>query len=81
MIVVAVAGHPKCKLFISHGGIHSTIEATYHGVPMLGVSVFGDQPQNVIAAERRGYAIHVPYFGLTSDGFGNALRRLVGDPR
>lgn len=74
------AGHSNCKLFITHGGIHSTIEATYHGVPMLGVSVFGDQAHNVLLAEQRGYAVHVPYFSLAENNFGNALRRLVHDP-
>ncbi|VVC34923.1 Hypothetical protein CINCED_3A009476 [Cinara cedri] len=75
-----ILGHPNCKLFITHGGVHSTIESIYHGVPMLAIPVFGDQLGNSLRAQYRGVAIQIPYFDLTHETFGNALYKLLNEP-
>lgn len=75
------AGHPNCRLFITHGGILSVIESIYHGVPMLSVPVFGDQKHNSIEVQSRGFALHVPYFELTAEAFGENLQKLLKDSR
>ncbi|XP_050423757.1 UDP-glycosyltransferase UGT5-like [Adelges cooleyi] len=76
-----ILGHPNCRLFITHGGVHSTIESIYHGVPMLAIPVFGDQIGNSLRAQYRGIAIQVPFFELTDQAIGSALHRLLNDPR
>ncbi|CAH1738734.1 unnamed protein product [Aphis gossypii] len=76
-----ILGHPNCRLFITHGGILSLIEAIYHGKPMLSIPVFGDQAHNSIEAESRGFALYVPYFELTAEAFGTKLQQLLQDPR
>ncbi|XP_015369013.1 PREDICTED: UDP-glucuronosyltransferase 2C1-like isoform X2 [Diuraphis noxia] len=76
-----ILGHPNCRLFITHGGILSLIEAIYHGVPMLSIPVFGDQTHNSIEAESRGFALYVSYFELTAEIFGSKLRQILRDPR
>ncbi|XP_050523255.1 UDP-glycosyltransferase UGT5-like [Daktulosphaira vitifoliae] len=75
-----ILAHPKCKLFITHGGIHSIIEAVHFGVPMLSMPVFGDQEGNSLRAEYNGIAIKVPYFSLTHQAFGDALHKLLNNP-
>ncbi|KAK7574486.1 hypothetical protein V9T40_011677 [Parthenolecanium corni] len=47
--------HPKCRLFITHGGIHSLLESLNASVPFLGIPFFGDQLHNLLKAE---------YFGI-----------------
>lgn len=37
------SGHPKTKLFMSHGGLLSSQETTWHGVPTLIIPFFADQ--------------------------------------
>ncbi|XP_025419747.1 UDP-glucuronosyltransferase 2B7-like [Sipha flava] len=76
-----ILAHPNCRLFITHGGIHSVIEAIYHGVPMLSIPVFGDQKHNSVEAESRGFALYVSYFDLTAELFGTKLQKLLHDPR
>lgn len=70
---VDILGHPNCVLFITHGGIHSTEEAVYYGVPMLAISIFGDQLYNSIMMESRGAAIRLKYTELTENRFGDIL--------
>ena len=42
-------GHPKIRLFITHGGLNclnSKQEAVYHDVPFIVMPVFADRPIN-----------------------------------
>lgn len=49
-------GHGNIKLFISNGGIQSTQEAIFHGVPILGIPLTGEHDLNMKQAERKGFA-------------------------
>ncbi|KAI4025597.1 UGT2B7 isoform 1, partial [Pan troglodytes] len=40
-------GHPKTRAFITHGGANGIYEAIYHGIPMVGIPLFADQPDNI----------------------------------
>ena len=43
-------GDGRLAAFVTHGGINSIYEAAYHGVPVAGIPIFGDQPDNVAKA-------------------------------
>lgn len=74
-----ILGHPNCVLFITHGGIHSTEEAIYFGVPMLAISVFGDQLHNSLIMQNRGAGIRIRYAEFTEDIFKVALHKILND--
>lgn len=76
---VDILGHPNCVLFITHGGIHSTEEAVYYGVPMLAVSIFGDQLYNSIMMQSRGAAVRLKYTDLTESLFVDCLHKMLND--
>ncbi|KAJ8705523.1 hypothetical protein PYW08_012569 [Mythimna loreyi] len=57
----SILAHKNIKIFITHGGQLSSLEAVRAGVPLLAIPVFGDQPANADRARRRGYALKVPF--------------------
>ncbi|KAF5289137.1 hypothetical protein FQR65_LT02027 [Abscondita terminalis] len=76
-----ILAHPNVVLFITHGGLMSTIEAVYNGVPVLGIPVFSDQGLNMIRAELAGYAKHIFYKHLNEDNFETTIKELLSNPR
>eukprot|EP00884_Botryococcus_braunii_P010527 jgi/Botrbrau1/19476/Bobra.0338s0093.1 len=53
-------GHPKLRAYLCHGGMNSVSEAAYHGVPIAGIPLIGDQADNIMKAVARGFGIMVP---------------------
>jgi glucuronosyltransferase len=50
-------GHSNIKMFITHCGGGGTEEAIYHGVPLIGIPFWGDQPLNVQLAKDLGILV------------------------
>ncbi|KFO23826.1 UDP-glucuronosyltransferase 2A2 [Fukomys damarensis] len=73
-------GHPKTKAFITHGGTNGIYEAIYHGIPMVGVPMFADQPDNIAHMKAKGAAVEVNMNTMTSADLINALRTVITDP-
>lgn len=47
------------KIFITHGGLLSTMESLQFGIPLIAIPVFGDQPSNARRSEKAGHALVV----------------------
>ncbi|XP_065086148.1 UDP-glycosyltransferase UGT5-like [Ochlerotatus camptorhynchus] len=75
-----ILAHPNVKLFITHGGLLGTTEALYHGKPMIGIPIFGDQPMNIEKAVRSGYAVLLDYDDITEVNVYNAIDAVLNDP-
>ncbi|XP_072477027.1 UDP-glucuronosyltransferase 2B17-like isoform X4 [Notamacropus eugenii] len=73
-------GHPKTKAFITHGGTNGIYEAIYHGVPMIGVPMFGDQPDNIAHMKAKGAAVEVDFHTMTTADMLNALKTVINNP-
>lgn len=72
-----VLAHRNVRVFITHGGLLGMQEAVQHAVPMLGIPVFADQPQNVARAVREGYAIGLRFENVTEASLSWALEELL----
>ncbi|XP_074130810.1 UDP-glucuronosyltransferase 2B17-like isoform X1 [Sminthopsis crassicaudata] len=73
-------GHPKTKAFITHGGTNGIYEAIYHGIPMIGVPMFADQPDNIAHMKAKGAAVEVDFNSMTTEDMLNALKTVINDP-
>ncbi|CAO2639481.1 UDP-glucuronosyltransferase 2A2 [Lemmus lemmus] len=73
-------GHPKTRAFITHGGTNGIYEAIYHGIPMVGVPMFADQPDNIAHMKAKGAAVEVNMNTMSSADFLSAVRTVINDP-
>lgn len=74
-----VLAHPNVKLFISHCGKGGLSEAKYHGVPVLGIPIFGDQQSNIEIAVNEGWALQLLYSELTEEKFRQSLNEMLNN--
>ncbi|KAM4615777.1 UDP-glucuronosyltransferase 3A1-like [Polymixia lowei] len=74
-------GHPKARLFISHGGQNSLLQAVYHAVPVLGIPLFGDQFDNVVRVESKGLGLTIKPTHITRELLSSTIQTLIQDNR
>uniref|UniRef100_A0A3Q3A3E3 glucuronosyltransferase n=1 Tax=Kryptolebias marmoratus TaxID=37003 RepID=A0A3Q3A3E3_KRYMA len=72
-------GHPKARAFITHGGANGVFEAIYHGVPMVGIPTFADQPDNMARIKAKGAAAIVSLNFMTAEDLRNAINTVIND--
>ncbi|CAK1545456.1 unnamed protein product [Leptosia nina] len=77
----SILAHPRCVLFITHGGILSITESVHFGVPIVGIPGFGDQFVNVKTAVKNGYGLEVALSADMGDKLEEALHEVLGNPR
>ncbi|XP_076586221.1 UDP-glucuronosyltransferase 2A2-like isoform X3 [Chaetodon auriga] len=72
-------GHPKTRAFVTHGGTNGIYEAIYHGVPMVGIPMFADQPDNLIHMKAKGAAIIVNFNFMKTEDLRDAINAVIND--
>ncbi|KAH8356386.1 hypothetical protein KR084_009555 [Drosophila pseudotakahashii] len=75
-----VLAHPNVRLFISHGGLQSVIEAIDSGVPMLGLPLFFDQFNNLHRVQLAGMAEVLDTNALDADTLTETIKKLLEKP-
>ncbi|XP_042322459.1 2-hydroxyacylsphingosine 1-beta-galactosyltransferase isoform X2 [Sceloporus undulatus] len=73
-------GHSNIKAFLSHGGLNSIFETMYHGVPVVGIPLFGDHYDTMTRVQAKGMGILLNWKTLTEDELYNALVKVINDP-
>ena len=76
----SILGHPKTKAFITHGGSNGIYEAIYHGIPMVGLPLFADQPHNIVHMTAKGAAIRLDLETISTADLLNALKEVINNP-
>ncbi|XP_019221083.1 UDP-glucuronosyltransferase 2A2 isoform X3 [Oreochromis niloticus] len=72
-------GHPKARAFITHGGTNGIYEAIYHGVPMVGIPMFADQPDNMVHMKEKGAAVILNLNFMTAEDLRDAINTVIND--
>ncbi|XP_078684860.1 UDP-glucuronosyltransferase 2B31-like [Branchiostoma floridae x Branchiostoma belcheri] len=72
-------GHPKTKAFVTHTGINGVFEALYHGVPMVCLPLFGDQPGNAARVVSRGLGVTLDFNTFTTETLYQAIMQVLTD--
>ncbi|XP_016278574.2 2-hydroxyacylsphingosine 1-beta-galactosyltransferase isoform X2 [Monodelphis domestica] len=73
-------GHSNIKAFLSHGGLNSIFETMYHGVPVVGIPLFGDHYDTMIRVQAKGMGILLEWKSMTEQDLHGALVKVINDP-
>lgn len=68
------------KLFITHGGMNSTHEGLYNGVPLVVIPQSADQPVIAMQVENLGAGVTLQMQGLTADQLRESVERVLNNP-
>ena len=72
------AGFPIMTLGCRVKGLHMCrAQAAFHGVPIVGIPVFGDQPDNVMKAVNRGLGLMISPGTITAASLRRAVEEVV----
>ena len=75
-----ILGQDNVKLFITHGGNNGQFEALYHGVPMLVLPVFAEQPANARRVKYRGYGEYLSLIDLEEEELLQTIDQIIRTP-
>ncbi|XP_068177675.1 2-hydroxyacylsphingosine 1-beta-galactosyltransferase [Antennarius striatus] len=74
-------GHVNTRAFLSHGGLNSIYEAMYHGVPVVGVPLFGDHYDTMTRVSAKGMGIMLHWKYMSEEALYTALTSVITDTR
>lgn len=77
----ALLADSRLDVFVTHGGLGSTMEVGYAGVPSVMIPVFSDQGVNAEMLSRHGGAVVLSKFDLPdSEKLVNAFQKILNNP-
>lgn len=71
--------HRNVRGFITHGGLLSTTEAVYFGVPFIGIPIFGDQKNNIALSVENGIAVKIAFSEISEKKLSRALNEILNN--
>ncbi|KAI5628212.1 2-hydroxyacylsphingosine 1-beta-galactosyltransferase precursor, partial [Silurus asotus] len=74
-------GHRNTRAFLSHGGLNSIYEAMYHGVPVVGVPLFGDHYDTMTRVQAKGMGIMLEWKKMSEEDLYTAMLNIMTDNR
>ena len=78
---ITISADPRTKLFISHAGINSINEASFHGVPLILIPLFHDQLQNSVVAREHGIGLLIRKSEFSSKRLTESIYNILGNKK
>ncbi|XP_026810106.1 UDP-glucuronosyltransferase 1-6-like [Rhopalosiphum maidis] len=72
-----ILSHRNCKLFITHGGYHSLVEALHNGLPLIGFPFYTDQYYNMRFVTENGFGIEISLENLQLKVIDDAIENIL----
>ncbi|KAK2492972.1 hypothetical protein MC885_017736 [Smutsia gigantea] len=75
------SAHPRIRLFVTHGGLNSIMEAIQHGVPMVGIPILSDQHENVFRIEAKNLGVSLQLKQMKAEMLALKMKQVMEDKR
>ncbi|KAG5309857.1 UDB15 glucuronosyltransferase, partial [Acromyrmex insinuator] len=76
-----ILAHPNIKLFIYQGGLQSTEEALYYGIPLIGFPIMWDQTYQVQNIVRLGIGVHLQFDTISKETVKATVHEVMSNTR
>ncbi|KAM0724858.1 UDP-glycosyltransferase UGT5 [Formica fusca] len=77
----SILAHRNIKLFIYQGGMQSTEEAVYYGIPVIGFPVLWDQKYNVQYFKKLGIGVHLHSNNISKESIEAAISEVISNKK
>lgn len=77
----SLVAHPNIKLFIYQGGLQSTEEAIYHGIPLVGLPIIWDQIYQLQNVVRLGIGARLQINNLSKESIEASIHEVISNKR
>ncbi|XP_012250843.2 UDP-glucosyltransferase 2-like [Athalia rosae] len=74
-----ILAHPNVRVFWGHGGLLSSQEAVWRGIPFVGTAFFLDQPTVINQLVKKGVALRIDSNSLTTEKILKTLNKILTD--
>lgn len=76
-----LVAHRNIKLFIYQGGLQSTEEAVYYGIPLIGIPILWDQIYQVRNIVRLGIGVRLQIDNLSKESIEATVHEVISNKR
>ncbi|XP_042808024.1 UDP-glucuronosyltransferase 3A2-like isoform X1 [Panthera leo] len=73
--------HPRIRLFVTHGGMNSIMEAIQHGVPMVAIPVVKEQAENMVRVEAKKFGVSIQLKQIKAETLALKMKEVIEDKR
>ncbi|XP_078300984.1 UDP-glucuronosyltransferase 3A2-like isoform X2 [Panthera onca] len=73
--------HPRIRLFVTHGGMNSIMEAIQHGVPMVAIPVLKEQAENMVRVEAKKFGVSIQLKQIKAETLALKMKEVIEDKR